>query len=238
MKYNFLTFFVISLFAVSMVFAPGENTGSQSDTGGQPETTNQPVDSGNPAETGNGTQVTQNIQNQGENSQIQTQTQTSNPGMGEQVRTQVQSGNYATQDGKQVQVQTQDNNQIQLKSGAATAQTSMKMTQEQTATGTKLQVELSNGKNAEVKIMPDTASEKAMEQLRLKTCTAESGCSIELKEVGSREQIKAAYEIKTQANAKFLGLFKTKVQVQAQVDAGTGEVIKTSKPWWAKITTE
>jgi len=195
--------------------------------GGQPEVTGQPEDSGNPTETGNGTQVVQTTQNQGENTQIQTQEQT-----------RVQSGSLTTENGKQVQVQTEINNKIQLKSGTASAQTSMEMTQQQTQTGTKLQVKLSNGQNAEVKVMPDTASERALERLRIKVCSEENNCQIELKEVGKGEEVKAAYEVKVQKQAKFLGLFKTKMQVQAQVDAENGEVIQEKKPWWAFLASD
>ena len=112
------------------------------------------------------------------------------------------------------------------------------MTQEQTQAGTKLQVKLSNGKNAEVKVMPDTASEKAMEQLRIRVCSEENNCQIELKEVGQGEQVKAAYEVQVQKQAKVLGLFKAKMQVQAQVDAENGEVIQLKKPWWAFLASE
>lgn len=220
------------------VFA--QQGGGSGQPGGQPEVTGQPQDSENPAETGNGTQVNQETQNQGENTQIQTQQQiqTNNPEIGEQVRTQVQSGTLTMQNGKQVQVQTQSNNQVQLKTGNAEAQTSMKMTQEQTQTGTKLQVQLSNGQNAEVKVMPDAASEKALERLRIRVCSEENQCQIELKEVGKGEEVKVAYEVKVQKQAKFLGLFKTKMQVQAQVDAENGEVIQEKRPWWAFLASE
>lgn len=218
---------VMCILVSSLVFAAGTGSEGQSDQSGQPEVTGQPEDSGNPEEAGNGTQVIQETQNQGENSQVQTQT-----------KSQVQSGSLTMQSGKQLQVQTGSNNQVQLKSGNAEAKTSMKMTQEQTATGTKLQVQLSNGKNSDIKVMPDTASEKAMEQLRMKVCSAENGCSIELKEVGTGEQIKAAYEVKVQKQAKVLGLFQAKMQVQAQVDAENGEVIQIKKPWWAFLASE
>ena len=112
------------------------------------------------------------------------------------------------------------------------------MTQEQTQTGTKLQVKLSNGKNAEVKVMPDTASEKALEQLRMKVCSEENNCTIELKEVGSKEQTQLAYELKTQRKAKVFGLIAAKMQVKAQVSAENGELIRVDKPWWAFIASE
>ena len=92
--------------------------------------------------------------------------------------------------------------------------------------------------NAEVKIMPNTASERALERLRLKNCVEEAGCTIELKEVGKGDKVKPAYEIKTQRQSKVLGLFKAKMDVEAQVDAETGELIKTKKPWWAFLASE
>lgn len=186
--------------------------------------------------------------NKGGDSNIQSQqkVQANNPESGDMARAQEQvqqqtkakTGSYTTENGKQVQVQEQANNRIQLKSGSATAQTSMQMTQEQTQGGTRLQVKLSNGKNSEVKVMPDTASERALERLRMKVCSYENGCSLELKEVGQGEQARAAYEVQAQKQAKVLGLFRTKMQVQAQVDAENGEVIQTKKPWWAFLASE
>ena len=168
-------------------------------------------------------------QNKGEETQIQNQIQT---------QSKIRSGEYTSENGKQIQVQEQSNNKVQLKSGAATAQTSMEMTQEQTQDKTKLKVKLSNGVNSEVKVMPDTASEKAMEQLRIKVCSEENNCQIELKEVGQGEQVRAAYEVKVQKQAKFLGLFKTKMQVKTQIDAENGEIIQSQKPWWAFLASE
>jgi len=63
-------------------------------------------------------------------------------------------------------------------------------------------------------------------------------CTIELKEVGQGEQVKLAYEVKAQKEAKILGMFKTKMGVAAQVDAQTGEVINSNKPWWAFLASE
>jgi hypothetical protein len=97
---------------------------------------------------------------------------------------------------------------------------------------------LKNGDFYLVKIMPDKASETALEKLKLKTCSEEKGCSIELKEVGSGEKIKVAYEVKTKRQSKVLGLFKAQMQVRAQVDAETGEVLKVRKNWWAFLASE
>ncbi len=212
----------------SVVFAAGTGPEGQLNQG-RPEVTGQPEDSGNPEVTGNGTQIIHETQNQGEDTQI---------GVQQQTQIQVKSGVLTMQGGKQVQVQIQSNNQIKLKSENIEAMTSMQMTQEQTQNGTKLQVKLSNGKNVEVKVMPDTASERALERLKLKTCSAENNCTIELKEVKQGEQVKAVYEVQVKKQAKFLGLFKMRMQVQAQVDAENGEVIRTKKPWWAFLASE
>ncbi len=174
--------------------------------------------------TGQGLEVDTSLetQNQGEDSQLQNQVQ-------------VQTGTYMNQAGQQMQIQAGEGNEVKFQSGNVEAKTTMNMTQEQTQNKTKLQVKLSNGMNAEVKVMPDTASETALARLGAK---CESTCTIELKEVGTGNQNRVAYEIKTQKQAKVLGLFQAQMQVQAQVDAENGEVIQTKKPWWAFLATE
>ncbi|MBN2053083.1 hypothetical protein JW756_06270 [Candidatus Woesearchaeota archaeon] len=193
-----------------------------------------------------GNEPTQGVEPQGEGQLVQANTETQQQNQGEetqiqnqiQVQSQVSAGEYNLEDGKKLKVQEQANNRLQLTSGEVSAQTSMEMVQEQNQEKTVLKVKLSNGKNAEVKVMPDTASERALERLRLKVCSAENGCQIELKEVGQGEQVKAAYEIQAQKEARVLGLFKAKMQVKAQVDAENGEVIKSQKPWWSFLATE
>jgi hypothetical protein len=98
--------------------------------------------------------------------------------------------------------------------------------------------ELSNGINAYVKVMPEVASETALERLRLKVCNESNNCTIELKEVGYGNQTKLAYELKAQKESKVFFMFKKKMQVEAQVDAESGEVIREHKPWWAFLADE
>ncbi len=92
---------------------------------------------------------------------------------------------------------------------------------------TNKSLQLSNGRNAEIKIMPDAASERAIERL------GELNFTIELKEVGQGENVKAVYELKGEKQGKFLGIIKIKARVIAQIDAETGEIIRIKKPWWA-----
>jgi hypothetical protein len=250
MKKIFILGIVFVLFA-AMVFGVGENSaGGQSEDVGSSDVIGSPDDVGAPDVNGSqgaGEDMTGNApedsgqgiavatsaeaqqQNQGEETQLQNEVKTQNK---------IQSGEYPSENGKQMKVQEEANNQINLTVGTATATTKMQMTQEQTSEGTKLKVKLSNGMDSEVKIMPDTASEKALEQLKMNVCSEENGCSVELKEVGQGTELKAAYEMQAKKDAKFLGLFNTQMQVKTQVDAENGEVIKTQKPWWSFLASE
>lgn len=157
----------------------------------------------------------------------------------EQNRIQVQDGTYAGEGGQMLKIQTQENNRIRLETGGISAECDCEMKQERVQNETKLYVELSNGKNAEIKVMPDTASEKALERLKLKTCSEENNCNIELKEVGkSNEDKQLAYEMQIERHSRVLGIFKSKMQVQVQVNAENGELIRVKKPWWAFLASE
>ncbi|MBW2967348.1 hypothetical protein KY362_02570 [Candidatus Woesearchaeota archaeon] len=199
--------------------------------------------------TGQGMQESAEVQtqNQGEEQQIQTRTELQageGQGRGEMVQTRMQArqqlnaGNYMTQDGKQLKVQAKAQNRMSLMVGNTEASSSLQLNQEQVQERTRLHAQLSNGRNAEIKVMPDTAAQKAQERLRLKVCNAENGCSLELKEVGSGEKARAAYQVQAQKESKVFGLFKKQMNVQAQVDAETGQVIQAKKAWWAFLATE
>lgn len=108
---------------------------------------------------------------------------------------------------------------------------------------TQLRAMFSNGRHAFIKIMPDVAAERALERLRLKNCIEEEGCTIELKDVGSRDdsegnETEAEYELSTERPSKVFGFIKSKMRVKAYVDAETGEVTKVKKPWWAFLASE
>jgi hypothetical protein len=162
--------------------------------------------------------------------------QLANAGEGQKI--QLQDGERLGEGGQRMMIKTEANNRMKLEVGGKAAGTSMKIDQDTVNGQTKLSTQLSNGKNAEIKVMPDAASEKAMEQLRLKNCVESEGCSLELKEVGEGEGAKLAYEVKTQRQSKVFGLFGKTMNVEAQVDAETGEVLRTGKPWWAFLASE
>ncbi len=202
----FMYFFVF-LLAVSFVFAAADDV--VTGTGG----------SGNPdiQAVAYGTEGSGNLESGNDNANDSQE--------GNLVATQTQNKGEASQ--LQVQTSSEFGSTIRSQDGKSEAKTEMKMSQGEDG---KTYAQLSNGMNAEVKVMPDTASEKALEVLGAKC--EERGCQIELKEVGKGEEIKAAYEVKAQKQVKVLGFIKAQMRTQAQVDAGTGEVVKTRNAWW------
>ena len=232
MKKILSTLIICLLLSASMVLAAGSQQGEPEDKG-MPEP--MLLEEGSTAGQGQGEPVATaaevSTQNQGEEKQLRVQEQT-------QTKQQLHAGNYMTEKGEQLKVQQGTQNRMMLKVGNSEASSSLELTQEQVQEKTQLRTKLSNGRNAEIKVMPDTASEKAQERLRLKVCNADNGCSLELKEVGKGDQVRAAYEVQAQKQSKLLGLFGKKMQVTAQVDAENGEVIQSHKPWWAFLASE
>jgi hypothetical protein len=103
---------------------------------------------------------------------------------------------------------------------------------------TKFKVHLSNGRNAEIKIMPETASETALARLRLKVCNETNNCTIQLKEVGKDNETRASYEIQIERHTRILGIFRAKVQNKVHIDAESGNITAVEKPWWTFISAE
>jgi len=152
-------------------------------------------------------------------------------------RRMLQPGNYQVSGGKGINVQQQANRMmIQVGGISADCPLCSEMTQERLQNGTQFYAKLSNGRNAEIKIMPDTASQTALQRFNLRNCTED--CSIELKEANIGDQVRAVYNFQAQRNSKVFGIFNARMQVQAQVDAETGEVIQVNKPWWAFLAVE
>src|SRR3990172_2055556 len=91
----------------------------------------------------------------------------------------------------------------------------------------RLRARLRNGNVTQIKIMPDQASEIALERLRALNFT------VELRESTDRNVPRVVYNIETNKNGRFLGVFKLAMKVEGQVDPETGEFLGISKPWWA-----
>lgn len=127
------------------------------------------------------------------------------------------------------------NGDLELTENQARARTMLNLSEDAVK---GLQAKLSNGRNAQVKIMPETASERALERLRLKNCNESNNCTIELKEVGQGNQTRAAYEVRAEKDFRVLGIFRNRAQVYSEIDAETGEEIQTRRPWWSFLASE
>jgi hypothetical protein len=160
----------------------------------------------------------------------------------ENIREKLQEGEELSIAEKGLVLRKINNDMMELKAKQIAVKTRLQLNNEGNLS--ELKAKLSNGRNAEIKVMPEVASQKALKRLRLKNCNESQNCTIELKETGRAEsvleenKIRPVYEVKRKRVSRFLGIFKTNMDVEAQVDAETGEVIKTKKPWWAFLASE
>ncbi len=167
-----------------------------------------------------------------------------NQGIGQELsqlirerKEEIKSGEYNGSLGQLLKVRELAHNLIELRSGNTSAQTDLNITVEiDSENKTKFKIKLKNGQEREIKIMPNTASERALERLRLKVCSPENNCTIQLKEVGNDNNQTIQYEIQLERHARILGIFQKKMKVRANVDAESGYT-KVNKPWWAFIAT-
>ncbi|MBR9704699.1 hypothetical protein GOV12_04760 [Candidatus Pacearchaeota archaeon] len=83
----------------------------------------------------------------------------------------------------------------------------------------------------EIKIMPETASQTAIDKL------GDLGFTIELKIVPIKNIKKPVYELTGDKPAKLFGFIPSNAKIKAHIDPETGELIKTKKPWWSFLAT-
>jgi len=140
-------------------------------------------------------------------------------------------------EGKRMTIKDLSAQRREITANKITARTGLNLSAEDVDDKTVLRAYLSNGRWALVKKMPNEASETALAKMEAKC--AETGCTIELKEVSLGEnKTKLAYVVETEKDAKVLWLFKKKMAVSAQVDAETGDIIAVKKPWWVFMAKE
>lgn len=154
-----------------------------------------------------------------------------------QVQQRLQDGTHMIEGGQQLRIR-EHMGEMQLQAGNMVANTNMVMNQEMIGNMTRMRAQLSNGRNAEIKVMPDVAAERARERLQAKVCVEEEGCQIQLKEMMQNGEPRAAYEVKMQKESRFLGMFRANLPVTANIDAETGECLNTRKAWWAFLASE
>lgn len=101
---------------------------------------------------------------------------------------------------------------------------------------TALQVELSNGDLFAIQVSPKQAAATAEAELNVNDCATQ--CEMRLEETKHNGESRAAYKVTAYKRARFLGLFPLKLSTSTEIDAQTGAVIKTARPWWASISTQ
>jgi len=140
-------------------------------------------------------------------------------------------------EGKRVIIHINESGKSEIIKGRIKAKTDINLiTEENETLGEILKAILSNGRFADIRIMPDTAALAALEQLKAKC--EENICKVELKEIGSGEKKKIVYELETEKEGRLLFILKIKMKVKAEIDPETGEVSKIRKPWWRILIKE
>ncbi len=91
-----------------------------------------------------------------------------------------------------------------------------------------LEAVLSNGNSTEIKILPETARELVRERLK-----AGNISNLTLEEIKHGNIPRVVYNVETNQNGRFLGIFKLALKSETQVDPVTGEILNVSRPWWA-----
>ena len=111
------------------------------------------------------------------------------------------------------------------------AEDEIDLEEETNGTEYRLKAKLRNGNFTNIKIMPDTASEIALERLKALNFT------IQLRERTDRNVPRVVYNIEANKNGRFLGVFKLAMKASAEVDPETGELLEVNTPWWAFLVT-
>ena len=150
----------------------------------------------------------------------------------------IKSGDYTSTENSILRVKTSAHNMNELSVNGVDAKTNLNITAETDILGkTKFRVNLRNGQEREIKIMPNVASERALEALKIHYCTKENNCEIQLKTVGSGEDEKLKYEMSLEKNSRIFGIFPTKMNVKVDVNASSGET-EVRRPWWSFMAVE
>jgi hypothetical protein len=87
----------------------------------------------------------------------------------------------------------------------------------------------SAGNKHQIKITPQELRALIRNRLRIHN---DSELKIQLRERTHNNVPRIVYNIETNENGKFLGIFKMASKATTEVDADTGEVLEVKRPWW------
>lgn len=148
----------------------------------------------------------------------------------------VEEGIYEVRNGGQLEVKVGEDHRTTLKIKGIEAYSDLEIISDFFLDKLLLKSKLPSGRNIRINVMPNNASNRALQEIGLKNCT--ENCEIELKLVGKENQMRFVYEVRVEKHSKFLGLFQAKMKVQVQVDAESGEIVRVGKSWWSFLAVE
>ena len=106
--------------------------------------------------------------------------------------------------------------------------------QNQLQTNYQNQYQLSDGEFITANLDREQAQEKVrakiQQRFKIQNCSCENIQVVELQNV--QNQTRIAYQVIEDQEGKIFGLFKKKIQIMANVDIETGEVISIKQPWY------
>ena len=96
----------------------------------------------------------------------------------------------------------------------------------------KIKIKLSDGNSQLINILPDRASDLALELLNTE------GVNLVLDEFEQEDgQLKTVYTAQVNGIGKILGIFDVKLDLRANIDSQNAEVLDVQKPWWFFLVT-
>ena len=129
--------------------------------------------------------------------------------------------------GSQIQNRAEERKEFKIHGQNVYSNLNMSFYEDANRTQSRIRVNLSNGTQREIKVLPETAAERAREVFRNQNMT------LVLKEVPNGNNSTLVYEAESNSTMAIFGLFKVRANLRTQIDADNGDIIETSKPWWS-----
>lgn len=147
---------------------------------------------------------------------------------------------YRTEDGRRIKIKIHEKmedgitkRKIEYEERSLDFETKLKLREHfnETSNETFFVVNISNGSEQRIRIIPERLYDVALERLESKNFT------VEVIEETDRRVPRVVYHLRSDHHGRFIGLWKIKARYEASVDPETGEVIDSRAPWWAFLIT-
>lgn len=236
----------ISLFSFASVIAESENSGNSGNyNSGSSSNSGSNSGSSSNSNSGSGDSESDSSSNSGdsqsENSESSSKTTSSNSGSGKNTGTKTEiKKSFVDSDGNEKKVEikieeTEDKKILRIKSesGDEKVETNLEIKEEIEGEKSTLKVKKKDGEEIEIKVLPSQAKKIALDSLE-----SSEIINVTLEEKVHKNIPRVIYNIQTNKNGKFLGVWKIGMKFSAEIDSETGEIITTSKPWWSFLVAE